>query len=338
MNFPAANQCAIWGTAAVPLKDFAQVRFIARDSPRAGGKYAITVEAYFSFRGADDALKIALTHKIVDDNMFGQVSVIKEATLASLKGWRLPLPHERAERLLKCLISLSRHIGQELRFILPTTRLGDRDPTDEVFGVLLAHTDSMNLEELQLLRQHLQINGWVHDNIAEDGRPVWNDARICVQPKGYAYLSELNRQTDGAQAFVAMWFDDSMRDVYDNGIEPAIRAAGYRALRIDNKEHNNKIDDEIVSEIRRSRFIVADFTSEKDKPRGGVYFEAGFAKGRGITVIWTCREDLIGQVHFDTRQFNHIVWQTADDLREKLTHRITATLGDGPLIKNEQQQ
>ncbi len=35
------------------------------------------------------------------------------------------------------------------------------------------------------------------------------------------------------------------------------------------------------------RFMIADFTGH----RGGVYFEAGFAHGLGIPVIWTCRED-----------------------------------------------
>src|SRR5436305_13402542 len=97
------------------------------------------------------------------------------------------------------------------------------------------------------------------------------------------------------------------------GFDRAVRDAGYRPLRIDRKEHNNKIDDEIVAEIRRSKFVIADFTSEPDRPRGGVYFEAGYAMGFGTPVIWTCKEDLISQVHFDTRQFNHIIWKTPDD-------------------------
>ena len=27
-----------------------------------------------------------------------------------------------------------------------------------------------------------------------------------------------------------------------------------------------------------------------------------------IPVIFTCRSDKIDQIHFDTRQFNHVVW------------------------------
>ena len=110
-----------------------------------------------------------------------------------------------------------------------------------------------------------------------------------------------------------------------------MRASGFRPLRIDRKEHVNKIDDEIIAEIRRSRFLVADFTCHPGSPRGGVYFEAGFALALGKPVIWTCRNDLIEHVHFDTRQFNHIVWASAEDLAERLRNRIGAVIGQGPL-------
>lgn len=47
-----------------------------------------------------------------------------------------------------------------------------------------------------------------------------------------------------------------------NGIEEGISAAKFKPLRINRKEHNNRIDDEIVAKIRKSRFIVADLTSQ----------------------------------------------------------------------------
>ena len=93
-------------------------------------------------------------------------------------------------------------------------------------------------------------------------------------------------------------------------------------MRMDLKEHNQKICDAIIAEIRRSRFLVADFTGH----RGGVYFEAGYALGLGIPVIWTCREDELADTHFDTRQYNHVVWKNEKDLFEKLKRRIEATI------------
>jgi nucleoside 2-deoxyribosyltransferase len=98
-------------------------------------------------------------------------------------------------------------------------------------------------------------------------------------------------------------------------------------LRIDQKEHANKICDEIIAEIRRSRFVVADYTGH----RGGVYYEAGFATGRGLHVILTCRKNDMDKLHFDIRQYNCIDWQSPEQLAQRLQVRIEALLGDGPL-------
>jgi hypothetical protein len=134
-------------------------------------------------------------------------------------------------------------------------------------------------------------------------------------------LNRVGRRTN--QAFVAMWFDTSMNSLYDEGIKPALVETGYDPVRIDILHHNNKIDDQIIAEIRRSGLLVADFTGN----RGGVYFEAGFALGLGIPVIWMCRSDDLKNLHFDTRQYNHIEWTDPAEAYEKLKNRISASLG-----------
>lgn len=68
--------------------------------------------------------------------------------------------------------------------------------------------------------------------------------------------------------------------------------------------------------------------------RGGVYYEAGFAHGLGIEVIFTCKENALENVHFDTRQHNHIVWKKPEELRQGLAKRISARIGDGPHKEN----
>jgi len=124
-----------------------------------------------------------------------------------------------------------------------------------------------------------------------------------------------------------MWFDEGVKPVWINAIEPAIRDSGYEAIRIDSHEHNNRIDDEILAMLRRSKFVVADFTGQ----RGGVYFEAGFALGLGLDVIWTCREDELSNIHFDNRQYSFVTWKPSDlpDLKRRLQNRIMATIGLG---------
>lgn len=135
------------------------------------------------------------------------------------------------------------------------------------------------------------------------------------------------KRAASTQAFVAMWFQESMKDAYNAGFAKAITDAGYEPLRIDRKEYEGKIDDEIIAEIRRSAFLIADFTGH----RGGVYYEAGFAHGLGKRVIFTCNSDDLANLHFDVRQYNTIVWNTPSEIIAPLQNRILALFGAGPL-------
>lgn len=165
---------------------------------------------------------------------------------------------------------------------------------------------------------------------------VGTDRTLTVTAAGIARMQQLEEsegREQSFQAFVAMWFDKSLDEVFDNGIKPAADDCGFKAFRVDVKETNQKVCDEIIAEIRRSRFLIADCTGS----RGGVYFEAGFAMGLGIPVIWTCRneKDDIDALHFDTRQYAHVLWDNPEDLRQRLRNRIAATI---PGAKQIQQK
>ena len=167
--------------------------------------------------------------------------------------------------------------------------------------------------------------GWV------DRHGGTSSHRISVE--GHARLAQVEQvDSESSKAFVAMWFDESTNEPWQKAIRTGIEDAGYEPVRIDRKEHVNKIDDEIIAELRRARFVVADFTHGADGVRGGVYYEAGFAHGRGIPVVFCCRSDVIEKIHFDTRQYNHITWdpQNLDDFRRRLRTRIEAVIGEGP--------
>ena len=164
---------------------------------------------------------------------------------------------------------------------------------------------------------------------------IGSDDQYVISPKGHAYLEKLRTANADSQiGFCAMWFDDSVTRLWSEGISKAIENARYEPKRIDKHQHNNKIDDEIIAMIRRSRFVVADFTGQ----RGGVYFEAGFALGLNIPVIWTCRADELKNVHFDNRQYNFVVWKIEElpAFIESLQNRIEATLGRGRYVKSNQ--
>jgi hypothetical protein len=53
----------------------------------------------------------------------------------------------------------------------------------------------------------------------------------------------------------------------------------------------------------------------------------------GKPVIYTCHSKDFKELHFDTRQLNHIKWTKPQDLREQLTARIRGTVSLPALLK-----
>ncbi len=224
----------------------------------------------------------------------------------------LPTPTvlERADKLLLALDG-------------ETTFVGERHDLEEARWWAASWCgDATETENLARLMQSM---GWIE--------PVAASASafpVMISAGGWQRLEELRRRSAGSeQGFVAMSFGGEMRPVYDTALAPAITDAGYQPHRVDRREFEGKIDDEIVAQIRRSRFVVADFTGH----RYGVYWEAGFGAGLGLPVFLTCRKDEMEKLHFDVRQYNCIDWETGDELRERLAKRIEAVIGRGPVVR-----
>jgi len=179
----------------------------------------------------------------------------------------------------------------------------------------IAVTYSPNFKELENYLRLAATLGYLDGPVAS--------REYSLTAAGWRRLAEIGRATpDGNAAFVAMWFKDDLKPAWTEGFMPALAEAGYSPIRVDLIQHNGKIDDRIIAEIRKAAILIADFTGN----RGGVYFEAGFALGIGVPVIWTCQSRYIKRVHFDTRQYNHLVWDEPSDLKAKLLNRIQATI------------
>jgi hypothetical protein len=177
------------------------------------------------------------------------------------------------------------------------------------------------------LKEHGHVRSRVRkpglEEIGEGVGPATEIHEYQLTAAGWESLEPISGAGISGLCFVAMSFDASLNSAFDEGIRPAVENdCGLTTLRVDRDEHNDVITDRILAGIRSCQCVVADFTLQ----RQGVYFEAGFALGLGRTVIWTCREDDFPNVHFDTRQYNHVVWTTPPDLRRRLADRIKATV------------
>jgi hypothetical protein len=123
--------------------------------------------------------------------------------------------------------------------------------------------------------------------------------------------------------FVAMSFSNVLEPFYERAIKCAIEHTGYIPLRLDRRPFSGFIDEEILNQIRLCRFVIADFTELSS----GVYFEAGYARGIDKELILSCASRNFAQVHFDTRQFNFIKWDSETGLYEKLIDAILTLIG-----------
>ena len=309
------GKCPIWGTDCTTTPSgYGSVIH----SKRAGGRYVIMIDtqrqlASKRFGLKNDRERAILTTWILSRQREGDAPEVSREIIDRVQNRELkPIsPVIRAEKLL-------RYLGETVD---PGIQVSIRDlvADDEV----LALTESVSEEDASLIVEWLDGRGWL--SMSSSG------GIVKVTLDGYQRLAELDTpNTNSHQVFVAMWFDDSTKQLRET-IRQSIESVGLTPYIVDEDSFENKICDKIVVEIRRSRLVVADFTHGEDGARGSVYYEAGLAKGLGLPVVWTCRESQMKGLHFDTNHYPHLGWEDDQltDFRGRLSDRLHLLVG-GP--------
>lgn len=245
---------------------------------------------------------------IRNQNTLGSVPLVTSDSLKIILAAPIPSVMERASMLL---VEAEKSLNN----------LGDTFNINE--SRFLAATYSSRPQDVSYLFRLLSDQG-LTEAIAMGGE-------CSLLPGGYVQLDELRgKGSTSSTGFVAMSFHAELNEIYSDGFQIGVIEAGYDPVRMDQVEHINRIDDEIIRQINSSKFVVADFTGH----RGGVYFEAGYAMGIGLPVFWTCKKGDMSELHFDIRQFNCIDWESSVELADRLRIRIEAVLGKGPRARN----
>ena len=245
----------------------------------------------------------------------GETKIIKTDIMDEIKR-KIPLPITtmwRLEKLLLYLHSLNRPIGEEFFY--------DETPLSAAYA-----KDDIELIGIQNAMKEL---GWLAN--------VYNEHNYKLTVAGLTHAEELLRTNiDSKQVFVAMAFQPDLLEVHEEAIKPACLACGFRAQISNDNEYNDGIMDEIITEIKRSKFVIVDFTYNNN----GAYFEAGYAQGLGREIIRLCKRDWLeghdekgnkNRLHFDIQHYNIILWDNHADLLKKLKARIRATIPDAIL-------
>lgn len=149
---------------------------------------------------------------------------------------------------------------------------------------------------------------------------------VFITPEGWRIVEP--SRTTSKEVFIAMSFGYVKRAELQSAIEKACTKTGWKGISIDKEEYLGSIMDEVVAKIKKSAFVIAEFTEHKH----GVYYEAGYAEGVGIPVIFVVKKDEMKIAHFDTKHLNHITWETLEELEKKLVNRINAIINKRQVI------
>jgi len=219
-------------------------------------------------------------------------------------------PKEKLDNLLLALYDLTPQVGQEVAF-------------PENFQAFMGKLFFNDLEEyrfyLNTLYEKKLITGTVSD------APRNHDfylSYVELTFEGLNYIIEIQESGKTSnRCFLAMSYSAEARPIRE-AIREVCAQLGFQTILVDETHYNanQTINDAIIAEIKKSKFCIADFSEQKD----GVYFEAGYALGRGVKVIFTCHKDWWKQSHFDTNHFPHIVYENTVQLQDMLKHKIEA--------------
>lgn len=249
---------------------------------------------------------VAIAGWIQSQNAVGIVPQIYRSEIKGLIDRPQPTLRTRAMLLLRELKQYCHHLN--VRIDLHYGREMQR---------LLGVSYSADHHDLRMPIAILRGDGFV--NQISDALEITIEGFLKLEAEG-------RKGAASSKAFVAMNFDKAFDLAWTSGFAVGISAAGYTPFRINEKEFIGGITDEIISEIKQSKFLIADYSGHKN----GVYFEAGYALGSGLDVIQSCQADHLEKLHFDIKHINTIVWNEPNDLAYKLEKRIRAVMGAGP--------
>lgn len=160
--------------------------------------------------------------------------------------------------------------------------------------------------------------------IVREDSALWDES-VVLTAEGWDLANQSSKKLLGTdQAFVAIWFDNSMSDSTD-AICKAIADCGYRPMCIKNEHFSERIMDKALGEIKKSKFMVVDLSGN----RSSVFFEAGFGFGLGLDIIYTYKkekEPLGTALEFYVKHYQCIGYDTADELGGVLIDAIRARI------------
>lgn len=285
------EQCLICKNPKSEIKQDGYGRKIIVSCPNCG-KYVITGLAMeqCDYKSAINRAKIS--HWIRTHQAKTPVELTSKKIEDIIKNFTLPSPREQADNMI---------IWMGENYPKPN------DTVNSELNKLVASIGAYDYEGVK----------YVLDFLNEQGMFVYFEAEFmtkdrvfrCVMSfRGWDRYYELQRSNkDSRLAFMAMQFNNEiLQNIFKNVIILSVKDTGFDIRKLDDVRRAGLIDDKLRVEIRRSKFVLADLTDENR----GAYWEAGFAEGLGIPVIYLCEDGKFEKEkpHFDTNHYLIVKW------------------------------
>lgn len=130
-------------------------------------------------------------------------------------------------------------------------------------------------------------------------------------------LREVGYTSDNKpHVFVAMPFKDDMEDVWDYGIQPTVKSAGYICERADLSSFTGDVMDWVRKRIKTAEIVIADLTESNPN----VYLEVGYAWGVGIPTILLMNNG--SELKFDVQGQRCLKYKRIKDLEKLLENEL----------------
>lgn len=216
---------------------------------------------------------------------------------------------EKAKKLLSYLRKKTQFFGEVVTLDIATDYPVAYARNEKEFEALLDLLQEKNYATYTLV-------------VGADKRTITN---VVISANGWSLTNELRKKGQMSEnAFIAMWFDDSMKGV-KTAIENAIRTNNFNPTCVWDDFFKERIMDKALSGIRDSRFVVVNLTGD----RNSVFFEAGFAQGLNIETIYIYDKTKLttgSSLEFYVRHYQCYGYTTSEELQDILQHAIAARI------------
>jgi hypothetical protein len=164
-----------------------------------------------------------------EQNAAANVPVITQEIYQQVTARSLPRLRERASR---CLALIAKKYANALS-VPASQAMVASDPE------LQASSYSANADDVRMLFAVLETDDLIKKSADPSG--------FFLTAKGLLTAADMAATSSvSSQCFVAMSFNASLGKAWTSGFDPAIRAAGFRPVRIDHKDYIGGITDEIM--------------------------------------------------------------------------------------------